>query len=158
MSAHVTRTVQNQPSLARGTFPGQRPALPGPDGDVLLNLSAISVDFDVNYWTLWKRQQRGWPSLGGGKLVRHSREWNDAVGASGGYEDYFLKSQVERALQEPEAADGRYQLATDNQVLGLPAGSYVLNIPRTMGRIRHGPNANGQADSRQAGAGGQHPV
>src|SRR5262245_8156320 len=69
-----------------------------------LNISAVEVEFGVNYWTFMMRQRRGWPATGK-PLQRARLAWRREVGAAGGYESYFERTQIERALRPQERSD-----------------------------------------------------
>jgi DNA-binding MarR family transcriptional regulator len=87
---------------------------PPPEGaaadDQLLNVSAICVEFRVNYWTFKKRQQRGWPALSGGKLLTHMRQWGRPGEPGNRWEETYLRSEVSQVLaaRKPDLKGGRF--------------------------------------------------
>jgi hypothetical protein len=97
-----------------------------PKGD-RLNVAAIAQQFHIKPKAFVHRQMKGWPNLGGARLVAESTNLSPPGRGGARFEDTFLESEVERATRPTRPARGRYQLAD---------GRFVLNMPATMRALK----------------------
>jgi hypothetical protein len=119
----MKNTSEQRPTRAQLNTENARryPAPPGSaENDLLLNVSAIAVDFSINYWTVFARQKRKcWPGCPTEALTAYSRTYTRTSDGKSATEDTFLKSDVENALKPlpkgiEENGPGHYRVNRDN--------------------------------------------